>query len=197
MASIFEEKEIFVKEKVRFFKFGNVFDFYNLENVKIGEGREENLFFLKKILKLTGIKPFLPFTISLYDSSNTKLVTFDRPLTFWMSQITILDAGGNQIGKYQQKFRLLKPTFVIFDNNNVEFAKIEGNFVAWNFVITLNDGTKVGEINKKFSGIAKEMFTTADNYIVKLNSQSLSKEHKKILISVACIIDMVFKEYNG
>ena len=197
MTSIFKENEIFVKEKVRILKYGNVFGFFNLTNHKLGEAREEEITLVKKIFKLTKLKTMLPFTISLYDSNNQKLVTLKRPFTWFLSEIVISDPQGNKIGKYKQKFKLLKPTFTLFDKDDNEFAKIQGNFIAWKFTITSTDGKNLGTINKKFAGLGKELFTTADNYLVKLHATSITPEQRKILTSVACIIDMVFKEYSG
>ena len=195
MASIFEERVIFVKEKVRYFKFGEVFEFFNLDNVKIGEAREENVSFIKKILKMTGLKTKLSFTVSLYDTSNNKIITIKRPFTWFLSDITVFDQVGNKLGRYKEEYQLFKPVFSLYSKHEIKFAKIEGNFVAWNFVITSVNGEKIGEINKKFAGIAKEMFTTADNYLVKLNN-SLSEDNRKVLTSVACVIDLICKEYK-
>ena len=90
---------------------------------------------------------------------------------------------------------LFKPTLIFYDANEMEFAKIQGNFTAWNFTIKLSDGAQVGEINKKFAGVAKELFTTADHYLVKLTG-SVDKDKQHMLLAVACVIDMVYKEYK-
>ena len=101
MSSIFDEKTIFVKEKARFLKYGNVFDFFTLDNRKIGQAREEDIGIGKKIFKLTRFKSMLPFTISLYDSNEQKIVSLKRPFTFFRSKVDIYDAGGRKLGRFQ------------------------------------------------------------------------------------------------
>lgn len=197
MASILDEKNIFVKERVRMFKFGNVFEFFNLDNVKIGEAREEEITTFKKFVKMTNMKTMLPFTIGIYGSDGSKIVTLKKPFKWFLPRVFIYDNDGTEIGKYVQKFKFFKSEFHLFGRDGIEFAKIVGNFVGWKFVISFMDGRKIGEINKKFAGIGKELFTTADNYVVRFEEGvSLSDEQKKILVSVSCVIDMIFKEYG-
>ena len=53
---------------------------------------------------------------------------------------------------------------------------------------------EIGMITKKWAGIAKEMFTTADKYNVQLTSTNLTREHKIAILASAITIDMVLKE---
>lgn len=197
MTSIFDANQVFVKELVRMFKFGNVFEFYNIQKVKIGEAKEEEISGFKKVMKMTRFKSMLPFVIGVYDSVGSKIVTLRKPFKWWMQEVHVFDAQGQEIGIYKQKFKFFKPTFHLFDKQGVEFAKIHGNMVGWTFNISSMDGKNLGVINKKFAGIAKELFTTSDNYMVRFEpSNILNKEQKMILTSVACVIDMIFKEYK-
>ena len=67
----------------------------------------------------------------------------------------------------------------------------------WLDIITeVAQGHDYGQIDKKFAGIAKEFLTTADNYVVRLDHHSLNENQQKILSSVSCVIDLIFKEYN-
>ena len=196
MTELFSEKQIFVKEKVRMFRFGNVFEFFNLSNVKLGEAREEEITKFKKVIKLTKYKSLLPFTIVLYDNMGEKIVRLNKPFKFWLPIVNVYDKQNQKIGSYKSKFRFFKPTFSLRDNSEQEFAKIEGNIMAWNFKITSNDSREIGTINKKFAGVAKELFTTSDNYLININNELLNEQQRKLLTSVACVIDMIFKEYK-
>ena len=42
------------------------------------------------------------------------------------------------------------------------------NWRAWNFNIRDHTGTEVARITKTWEGLAKTMFTTADNYVVQI-----------------------------
>ncbi|MBI1970848.1 hypothetical protein HYS47_03810 [Candidatus Woesearchaeota archaeon] len=195
MASLFTEKKIFAKEQVRFMKFGNVFEFFSLDNKKLGEAREEEIDGIKKVFKLTKYKQHFPFTVSIYDSSDKKLVTIRRGFSLFLSTVKVFDGNGSPIGHYKQKFKLLKSKFLLFDESEKHFADLDGTMIGWSYAITDIHGTKLGGLYKKFSGVGKELFTTADNYIIELeNISSLSENQRKMIISVACIIDMIAGE---
>lgn len=59
-------------------------------------------------------------------------------------------------------------------------------FSDWQFVIFDMDGNEIGEIRKKWAGIAQEMFTQADNFGVKF-PVNLEVKHKLLLIT-ACLL---------
>jgi uncharacterized protein YxjI len=49
-------------------------------------------------------------------------------------------------------------------------------------------------VSKKWGGLLKEAFTTADKYIVNIESNNLSKENRIAVLASAITIDMVLKE---
>jgi uncharacterized protein YxjI len=55
--------------------------------------------------------------------------------------------------------------------------------------------TEVGLVTKKWAGIGKEMFTSADNYILEIKDKVEKDSPLRLLILAAVIcIDMVIKE---
>jgi uncharacterized protein YxjI len=49
-------------------------------------------------------------------------------------------------------------------------------------------------INKKWAGIAKELFTSADKYYVSIVPQYAEDQNKMNIVITAITIDMVLKE---
>jgi uncharacterized protein YxjI len=111
-----------------------------------------------------------------------------------MSKIIIKDAQENLVGTIQQKFKLFKPTFKIFNANGIQIAEITGDWKAWNFVIMDASTNEIGVITKKWAGAMKELFTSADKYNVSIDPAYSSKENKIAILSGAITIDMVLKE---
>jgi len=139
-------------------------------------------------------KANLPFLFEIRNSNNEIEASISRGWTFFLSKIIIKDAIGNKIGSVQQKFKIIKPGFKIFNNMGMIIAEISGDWKAWNFVITDNSNVPIGSISKKWVGIAKEFFTTADKYNVSIDPNYSNKENKIIILSSAITIDMVLKE---
>jgi uncharacterized protein YxjI len=139
-------------------------------------------------------KTVLPFSLQLTDNNETVLATIQRGWTFWLSKIIIMDGNGVVTGSIRQKFRFLKPRFRIYDTNDICIAEIQGDWKAWNFSITNASGNEIGQINKKWAGVAREFFTNADKYHVSIIPEYAEDRSKLNIVVTAITIDMVLKE---
>jgi uncharacterized protein YxjI len=189
----FKHNDYFIDEKVAFLKFTNAYKVYSSNGDTIGAIRETMPGALK-VLSLFLSKAFFPFKLDILDTEEHVLATIKRGWTFFMSKIKVLDANGSIIALINQKFKLLKPTFNILDPQGSPIASITGDWKAWNFTIAGSGGSQIGTITKKWAGLLKEAFTTADKYIVSINSGVETDTRKIAIISTAISIDMVLKE---
>ena len=79
--------------------------------------------------------------------------------------------------------------------DGAEIASLKGDWKGWNFKLLDVSGKEVGTITKKWSGLGKEMFTSADNYMISLSGSAKNDVGAKALLLAAGIaIDTVFKE---
>jgi uncharacterized protein YxjI len=189
----FESNEYFIDEKVQFFKFHNVYKVYDPMGLQVGTVTQ-HVSGWHKVLRLFLKKAMFPFMLQITDSNEQVLVSIHRGWTFWLSKITIKDPNGNSTGFIKQKFRFLKPRFQIFDVNENQVAEINGDWRAWNFSITDSNGIQIGLINKKWAGVAKELFTSADKYHVSIDPGYAENTNKINIVATAITIDMVLKE---
>ena len=59
----------------------------------------------------------------------------------------------------------------------------------------MRDNDELAQVSKKWAGLGKELFTTADNYMLSINESVKKDDHARILILAAVMcIDMVLKE---
>jgi uncharacterized protein YxjI len=189
----FESNEYFIDEKVQFFKFHNEYKIYDPMGLHVGSVTQ-NVSGWHKVLRFIIKKAMMPFHLQLRDSNGRLLASIHRGWTFWMSKIVIKDSDGNISGYIRQKFRILKPRFRIFDENENQIAEINGDWKAWAFSITDQNGIQIGTINKKWAGIAKEFFTSADKYHVTIEPNYAGDRNKMNIVVTAITIDMVLKE---
>ncbi|HQH18351.1 MAG TPA: phospholipid scramblase-related protein [Bacteroidales bacterium] len=192
-STFFDTNTYFIDENVNYFKFENCYKIFNEKGENIGTINQK-LTSGQKVLRLFMNKANLPFLFEIRNSNNEIEASISRGWTFFLSKIIIKDAIGNKIGSVQQKFKIIKPGFKIFNNMGMIIAEISGDWKAWNFVITDNSNVPIGSISKKWVGIAKEFFTTADKYNVSIDPNYSNKENKIIILSSAITIDMVLKE---
>jgi uncharacterized protein YxjI len=191
--AFFENNDYFIDEKVGLLKFNNAYKVYNNEGVQIGDV-QQSMSAGQKLLRLLFSKSMLPFRLDIKDTEGVVLATIKRGWTFFMSKIYVLDADGAVIASIKQKFKLFKPTFHILDPTGVQIATISGDWKAWNFTIADTANRPIGTITKKWNGLLKETFTTADKYIVSIQPKVVESTRKIIIVATSITIDMVLKE---
>lgn len=189
----FESNDYFIDEKVAFLKFHNEYKVYDNTATQVGT-IVQRVSGWHKFLRLFLNKALFPFTLEVIDNNEKVLVTIRRGWTFWLSRIDILGAEGAPVGFIKQKFRLLKPRFQIFGTEGEQIAEINGDWKAWNFGITGAAGNPIGSISKKWAGVAKEFFTSADKYYVTIDPAYAEDRNKIAIVATAITIDMVLKE---
>jgi uncharacterized protein YxjI len=136
----------------------------------------------------------LPFLLEIKNSDDELQASISRGWTFFLSKIEIKNAQGELIGTIKQKFKLFTPKFIILDTTGTQIAEISGDWAAWDFSIRDVTKSEIGVITKKWAGALKEMFTTADKYMVEINETYTNLEHRAIILSAAITIDMILQE---
>ena len=73
-------------------------------------------------------------------------------------------------------------------------GEMSGSFLGWKFTFTYKEEEQA-HVSKKWAGLGKEIFTSADNYILTINDSVDADQPSRGLIfaSILCI-DMLFKE---
>lgn len=190
----FETNNYFIDEKVGMFKFSNAYKVFDEHGGQIGLIEQTVPGWQKALRVLANIKPMMPFKLHVKDMQGAPLVSITRGWTFFMSKIVITDANEMVIGSIKQKFRFMKPTFNIFDPGERQIANITGDWKGWSFVIKDERENEIGTITKKWNGLLKEAFTTADKYIVSIVPEYAEDTRKIAIVATAITIDMVLKE---
>jgi Scramblase len=67
------------------------------------------------------------------------------------------------------------------------------NWRAWNFAVLDASGVEVARITKTWEGLAKTMFTTADNYVVTVH-RPLEEPLRSLVIASALSVDTALKQ---
>ena len=71
--------------------------------------------------------------------------------------------------------------FDVLDSRRKPVFTLKGKWTRWNFQF-FQGNTELASVSKKWAGLAKEMFTTADDYLLSINN------------AAGMCIDMVLKE---
>ncbi|GLB53193.1 RNAse [Neptunitalea chrysea] len=195
MNSILEKNLFFVKEHVGMFKAANNYDIYDPETQNvIMNCREENLGFFTKILRFTSYKVMTPFNIVVKIPNGKNILRVERGTTFWRSKVKVYDEHNQYVGFFKQQLFSFGGKFTIYDPTEKPVCTLKGKWTSWEFSF-LRGEEKIANVSKKWAGLGKELFTTADNYMLEIfpTVKPEDRVRELILAAVLCI-DMVLKE---
>lgn len=196
MNSILSNNHFFVKEHVGMFKAANNYDIYDPENRQmIMTCREENLGFFAKIFRFTDYKRLTPFDIEIKTPDGQKVLRVKRGISLFLSSVEVFDENENLMGTFKQKFFSIGGKFDVLDSNQKFVCSLKGKWTSWDFKFVSQDKTEFAHVSKQWAGIGKELFTSADNYMLTISDKVASDNGVRLLILAAVMcIDMVLKE---
>ncbi|CAL1151143.1 unnamed protein product [Cladocopium goreaui] len=189
-------RELFlVKEKVGAWRAANHYDIYDPESGELLlECREPRLGPITSLLRWTDYKTSAPFDIDIRTPSGEPIVSVQRGWAWLRSNVSVLDGQDRRVGGFQQKLFSIGGAFTVVDEADKPLCELKGKWTSWEFSFRAGDA-ELAKVTKKWAGLGKEMFTSADNYMLQVNPQVPpdSVLRQLILAAVVCI-DMVLKE---
>jgi len=197
MNPILSRNLFLVKEQISVMRAENNFDIYDPNDGSLLIiCREEGLNFFTKLLRFTDSKTSTPFNLVLRNPNDGRqIVRVNRGWVLFLSKVTVHDENDNPIGFFQQKLFSIGGAFDLFDMSGQLACTLKGSWTGWEFRFASADGQELAMVTKKWAGIGKELFTTADNYIISVSDHVRPNDpvRQLILAAVMCI-DMVLKE---
>ena len=117
-----------------------------------------------------------------------------------MQRMEITSPPGNVIGYIMQEWSLFHSKFRVEDASGEVVMRIEGPFwkvscgASIDFSILSKDATHlIGKIRKRWSGLAQEVFSNADNYEITF-PRDLHVDMKSVILGACFLIDFMFYE---
>lgn len=195
MHEVLNRNVFLVKEHVGMFKAANNYDIHDPETGEIiMECREEKLGFFTKLLRFTDYKRMTPFDIEIRTPDGQQIVRVKRGISIFLSKVNVTDGTDQYIGGFKQKMFSIGGAFNVLDAQDNPVCTLKGKWTGWDFKFAQN-GTEFARVTKKWAGLGKEFFTSADNYVLEIYDAAPpdSPIRQLILAAVMCI-DMVLKE---
>ena len=115
--------------------------------------------------------------------------------SFFRPTVKVLAGDGTLIGTFKSRLMTLGGKFGVYDVADKEVAVVQGNWTGWNFRFVTSGGDELGVVSKKWAGVAKELFTSADNYVVAVHHPDSAAA--TLLLAAGLAIDTVYKEGGG
>jgi len=195
MHSVLDRNLFFVKEHTGIFKAANNYDVFDPEtNELILECREDSLGSLTKLLRFTDWKTMTPFDVKIRTPDGRQVIRVKRGVSFFLSKVEVLDAHDVVVGGFKQKFFSIGGKFDVLDPQGNALCSLKGKWTGWDFRF-MDGTTEYAHVSKKWAGMGKELFTSADNYMLEI-ADSVPPGHplRSLILGAVMCIDMVLKE---
>lgn len=177
------------------FKASNNYDIYDPQSQEmIMTCREEKLGFFTKMLRFTDYKRNTPFHVEIKTPDGTPVLTVKRGVSLWLSRVEVLDENDKLIGQFKQTLFSIGGKFDVLDAQDNVLCKLKGKWTSWDFRF-MKEEEEFAHVSKKWAGTGRELFTSADNYMLSIGEKVPQDHPLRILIVAAVMcIDMVLKE---
>ena len=190
-----------VRQRKRWFEILTSFDARNTYAVYDESGNpvlnvEEQGKGFGSVLKRLFLRSMRPFTSHVEDlRSQRQVLSLRRPFRFYFHRLEVRDADGNLVGTIRRRWTWFRRKYTVEGAEGQEVATLFGPFFRpWTFEIRMGDGKEpVGLIQKKWSGLAKELFTQADNFWIEM-AQVTDPALRAVLFAATVLIDVVHFE---
>lgn len=190
-----------VDEKVSAFTFANAYKVYDINGNVVGAIQQVNISSGAKAARLllgSSAKSLQSFQFNIMDSRGNVIASISRGGMGGgvkaMRNIAVQNQNGAQIGKVTIRPGL-NPVFEVTDAYGTVICNIASDWKRYNFTVTSPDGSQIGEVKKKWTGLVREVFTTADRYLVTLDG-SLVGIQRIVAAAATITIDMMMHEMS-
>jgi uncharacterized protein YxjI len=192
--SIFTEPVLVVNQKAKLIEVNNEYAIYDQHGRQLGAVRQVGQSMAKKAIRvLTSYDQFMTHKLQVVDLHGNVLMALTRPAKVLKSRVIVQDQMGNEVGQIVQQNAIGKIRFSL-DSGGHTWGSINAeNWRAWNFNIQDHTGAEVARITKTWEGLAKTMFTTADNYVVQIH-RPLQDPLRTLVVAAALGVDTALKQ---
>lgn len=191
-------RTFFIREHVGILKLSDTYDILDPETQKqVGIARERPGTLIH-VLRFLVNKRLLPTKVFVYEGDDPEnasrlLFSIRRGVSLVRSRVHIHDKSDKVVGWLKSKIFSLGGAFHVYDAADNEIALVKGDWKGWKFRFLDGNEREIGTISKKWAGIGKELFTTADNYMLALH-QEAKPEQAMLLLAAGLAVDTVYKE---
>ncbi|MEU3840338.1 phospholipid scramblase-related protein [Streptomyces sp. NPDC028635] len=192
--TLFSEPVLVVNQKAKLIELTNEYKVMDQHGREIGAVVQVGQSVLRKIVRfLYSIDQFMKVKLEIRDAYGQPVMLLTRPGKIFKSRVIVERPDGTPVGEIVQQNVFGKINFAMMVNGQKVGAIKAENWRAWNFAIVDHADNEVARITKTWEGLAKTMFTTADNYVLQIHYQ-LPDPLLSLVVATALTVDTALKQ---
>ncbi|MFC4507272.1 MULTISPECIES: LURP-one-related/scramblase family protein [Streptomyces] len=192
--TLFGEPVLVVSQKAKLIELTNEYKVMDQQGNQLGSVVQVGQSALRKVLRfVASIDQYLTHRLEIRDAHGQPVLLLTRPAKIFKSRVVVTRPDGQQVGEIVQQNVFGKINFAINAGGRQVGAIKAENWRAWNFAIVDHTETEVARITKTWEGLAKTMFTTADNYVLQIH-RPLAEPFLSLVVATALTVDTALKQ---
>jgi len=134
------------------------------------------------------------FKATVMDTEGNVILTIRRPFYLLNSLMYIEDTKGEVLGEIHQRWHLWRRKYDLYVNKE-QVGQINSPILSWTFTVQDNQGKDLALVDKNWTSFAREIFTDANQYAIKLaepfvqSNRSLTLAERAVVVGMAVSID--------
>lgn len=192
--TLFTEPVLVVNQKAKLIELTNEYAVYDQDGRQLGSVVEVGQSGLRKAARfLTSVDQFLTHRLEVRDADGVPQLLLTRPAKFVRSRVVVERPGLGEVGELVQENVFGRIRFGLHSGGRQVGSLNAENWRAWDFSVLDEGGTEVARIRKTFEGVARTLFTTADDYVVQVH-RPLQDPLLSLVVASALTVDTALKQ---
>ncbi|MFD7136106.1 phospholipid scramblase-related protein [Streptomyces sp. NPDC059894] len=192
--TLFSEPVLVVNQKAKLIELTNEYTVMDQQGNQLGSVVQVGQSALRKVLRfVASVDQFLTHRLEIRDAHGQPVLLLTRPAKVFKSRVIVTRPDGQPVGEIVQQNVFGKINFAMTANGQQVGAIKAENWRAWNFAIVDHADNEVARITKTWEGLAKTLFTTADNYVLQIHYQ-LPEPLLSLVVATALTVDTALKQ---
>lgn len=195
--TIFTEPVLVVNQKRQIIEINNEYGIFNAQGIQIGAVRQVGQSQAKQLVRaFTSYDNFMTHKFEIVDMNGAVYLKVVRPAKMMKSSFQITNGQDQVIGEIKQKNIFGKNRFELVVNGQTVGYLNAQDWRAWNFKLMDATEQEIGTISKTWEGLVTAMFTTADNYVIRIH-RPLDDPLRSMVVASALCVDTALKQASG
>ncbi|WP_030671117.1 phospholipid scramblase-related protein [Streptomyces rimosus] len=192
--TLFTEPVLVVNQKAKLIEVTNEYSVFDQHGNTLGTVVQVGQSTAKKVLRIvSSLDQYMTHRLEIRDAYGQPQLVLTRPAKFIKSKVLVERPDGQPVGEIVQQNAIGKINFAMMAGGQQIGAIKAENWRAWNFAIVDHTDSEVARITKTWEGLAKTMFTTADNYVLQIHVQ-LPEPLRSLVVATALTVDTALKQ---
>ena len=192
-ASLLQHGTFVVEQKRKLFEMQNQYRIFDPDGTQIGTVEQVDQSVVAVLARFgSDLDVALPMTLEVADAASRAVLRMHKP--WFRRTFSVSRSDGTVLGSIAKSIRLGKARFAVTGATGSDLGEIRAlNWRAKNFTVVDHTGVEVAQTTKEWRGLATELFTDADTYVVTLGANA-TDPLRSIALAASLAIDVVMKQ---